>query len=64
MSRQNSLSYSSNKFQTLGEELFETLLMYLAPVTFNLHQGPFTNDVSKEGEGGSYPTSDEVREVA
>ena len=22
------------------------------PVTFNLHQGPFTNDISNEGEGG------------
>ena len=27
-------------------------------------KGPFTNDVSREGEGGGYPNSDAVREVA
>ena len=26
--------------------------------------GPFTNDVSKEGEGGGYPNTDALREVA
>ena len=26
--------------------------------------GPFTNDVSREGEGGGYPNSDAVRKVA
>ena len=27
-------------------------------------KGAFTNDVSREGEGGGYPNSDAVREVA
>ena len=30
----------------------------------SLHKGPFKNDVSREGEGGGYPKSDAVREVA
>ena len=29
-----------------------------------LHVGPFSNDVRREGEGGGYPNSDTVREVA
>ena len=29
----------------------------------NYHKGPFTNDVSREGEGGGYPNSDAVKEV-
>ena len=33
--------------------------------TYNIpYKGPFTNDVSREGEGGGYPNSDAVREVA
>ena len=29
-----------------------------------MDKGPFTNDVSREGEEGGYPNSDAVREVA
>ena len=36
----------------IKENRFASYVLYLAPVTFNLHQGPFTNDVSNEGEGG------------
>ena len=31
---------------------------------FGILKGPFTYDVSREGEGGGYPDSDVVREVA
>ena len=30
----------------------------------NQRKGPFTNDVSREGEGGGYPNTDAVKEVA
>ena len=33
-------------------------------LTDNFSKGAFTNDVSREGEGGGYPKSDAVREVA
>ena len=33
-------------------------------VTCGTFKGPFTNDVSREGEGGGYVNSDAVKEVA
>ena len=40
----------------------ESLQSFLSLV--NTYKGPFTNDVSREGEGGGYPKSDAVKEVA
>ena len=37
---------------------------YLTKLVKEDPNGPFTNDVSREGEGGSYPTSDAAREIA
>ena len=35
-----------------------------AAINLKQCKGPFKNDVSREGEGGGYPKSDAVREVA
>ena len=44
-------------------DLIRSIFTFICFVKFS-GKGPFTNDVSGEGEGGGCPKSDVVREVA
>ena len=57
------------KLYASKEKLYVQLNGFMIPKSSPLKaskvsKGPFTNDVSREGEGGGYPNSDVVREVA
>ena len=41
--------------------VFITFALPVSRNIYMLHEGPFTNDVSREGEGGGCPNSDAVR---